>query len=163
MNKSAPVGELDAGTIKREAGEGDAACTFASYKRRATCKLQDCCTAHTDKLAAVRQSQCAGAIGARRQRQRHLRAGGRIDGALEHFRLIVGTVWPHAVLRGVASERRCKGSRARRLRRSRQRTCCRTGGGGVDEAAAADIHAVLDLTASRKRCRSGSSETHSKT
>ena len=72
--------------------------------------------AHADQLRAVLQAQHAGAIDARRQRQRHLRPRGLIDRALQDPGLVVGTAGPHAILRGVAPERRGQRRRARGIR-----------------------------------------------
>ena len=50
------------------------------------------------------KAQHAGAIDARRQRQRHLRARGFVDRALQFCGLIVGTAGAHAILRDVAAK-----------------------------------------------------------
>ncbi len=63
----------------------------------------------------------------------------RIDGALQGPGLIVGTAGPHAILGGVAADRRSRWCRARRIRRHRQRPG-NASGGYPDEMAAIDVH-----------------------
>src|SRR5207247_1013582 len=73
--------------------------------------------ANADQLRAVRKAQHAGAIDARRQRQRRLRAHGFVDRALQFRGLIVGAAGTHAILRNVAPERGGEGRRARSVGR----------------------------------------------
>ena len=98
-------------------------------------------------MRAVLQPKHAGAIDAGRQRQRHLRARGVIDRALQGPGLIVGAAGVDAILRGVAPERRGQRRRARGVGRHRQRAG-NAGGGGSDQMAAIDVHGRV----SRRMC-----------
>jgi hypothetical protein len=86
------------------------------------------------------QAEHAGAIDARRQRQRRLRARGFVDRALQFGGLIVGAAGTHAILRDVAAERGDEGRRARWLRRNGKRAGD-TGGGCSNEMTAVHGHA----------------------
>ena len=115
------------------------ACAFALQHRGAAVENEFGRAAHADELRAALQAQHAGAVDARRQRQRHLRARGLVDRALQVFGLIVGTAGTHAVLRDVAAERGGERCRARGIRRHRKRAGD-AGGGDSDEMAAVDVH-----------------------
>ena len=139
MHEAAPGRQRNAAAVERDVGEADAAGAFAWKHRRAAVEDELGRAAHADQLRAVLQTKHSGAIDARRQRQRHLRARGFVDRALQRPGLIVGTAGPHAILRGVAPERRCQRRRARGIRRHRERAG-NAGSGGSDQMAAVDVH-----------------------
>ena len=105
MHQAAPGRQRNAAAVERDAGEADVPGAFALQHRGAAVEDEFCRAAHADQLRAVLQAKHAGAIDAGRQRQRHLRARGFIDRALQDPGLVVGTAGPHAILRGVAPER----------------------------------------------------------
>ena len=119
--------------------EADAAGAFARQHRRAAVEDEPGRAAHADQLRAVLQAKHPGAIDARRQRQRHLRARGFVDRALQGSGLVVGAAGPDAILRGIAPERRGERRRARGIRRHRQRAG-HAADGCSDEMAAIDVH-----------------------
>ena len=121
MHQAAPRRQRNAAAVERDAGQADAAGAFALQHRRAAVEDEPGRAAHADQLRAAWQAQHAGAIDAGRQRQRHLRARGLVDRALQGAGLVVGAAGPHAILRGVAPERRGRRRRARGVRRHRQR------------------------------------------
>ena len=139
MHQAAPRRQRNAAAIQRDAGEADAAGAFALKHRRAAAENEPGRAAHADQLRAVLQAKQPGAIDARRQRQRHLRARGIVDRPLQHSGLVFGAAGTHAILRGVAPERRGQRRRARGIRRHRQRAG-NAGGGCSDEMAAIDVH-----------------------
>ena len=129
MHQAAPRRQRNAAAVERDAGKADAAGAFALQHRGAAGEDELGRAAHADQLRAVLQAKHAGAVDAGRQRQRHLRARGFVDGALQRAGLIVGAAGPHAILRGVAAERARSAaprarhpatSRARRRRRRRR-------------------------------------------
>ena len=128
MHQAAPRRQRNAAAVERDVGEADAAGAFARKHRCAAVEDEPGRAAHADQLRAVLQTKHAGAIDARRQRQRHLRARGLIDRALQNLGLIVGAAGADAILRGVAPERGGERRRARGVRRHRQRA--RSAGGG---------------------------------
>src|SRR5450432_56636 len=86
--------QRNAGAIQREVGKTDAVGAFALKHRRAAGEHEPGRAAHADQLGAALQAKHAGAIDARRQRQRHLRAGGIVDRPLQDLGLVVGTAGP---------------------------------------------------------------------
>ena len=139
MHEAAPGRQRNAAAVERDAGEADAAGAFALKHRGAAVEDEFCRAAHADELRAVLQAQQSGAIDAGRQRQRHLRARRFVDRALQSSGLVVGTAGPHAILRGVAPERRGQRRRARGIRRHRERAG-NAGSGSSDQMAAIDVH-----------------------
>ena len=116
MHQAAPLRQRNAAAIEGDAGQADAVGAFALQHRSAAAEHEFGRAAHADQLRAVRKPQHAGAIDARRQRQRHLRARGLVDRALQFCGLVVGTAGTHAILRDVAAERGGERRRARRRR-----------------------------------------------
>jgi len=106
MHQAAPHRQSNAGAIQREVGKTNAVGAFALKHRRAAGEHEPGRAAHADQLGAALQAKHPGAIDARRQRQRHLRAGGIVDRPLQDLGLVVGTAGPDAIMRGVAPERR---------------------------------------------------------
>ncbi len=139
MDQAAPRRQCNAAAVEREVGDADAAGAFALNHRGAAVENQPGGAAHADQLRAVLQPQHAGAIDAGRQRQRHLCPRGFVDGALQSPRLVVGAAGPHAILRGVASERRGQRCCARGVRRHRKRAG-NAGHGCSDQMAAIEVH-----------------------
>ena len=139
VHEAAPLRQRNVAAIERDAGEADTAGAFAQEHGSAAAEDEFGRAAHADELRAAREAKHAGAVDAWRQRQRHLRTRGLVDGALEAAGLVVGAAGPHAILRGVAAERGGERRCARRLGRHRQRAG-NSGGRGSHEMAAVDVH-----------------------
>src|ERR1700682_3160057 len=106
MHQAAPHRQSNASAIQREVGKTNAVGAFALKHRRTAGEYEPGRAAHADQLGAALQAKHPGTIDARRQRQRHLRAGGIVDRPLQDLGLVVGTAGPDAIMRGVAPERR---------------------------------------------------------
>ena len=141
MHEAAPRRQLDAAAVQRDVGQPDAACAFARKHRRAAGEDKFGRAAHADQLAAAGEPQQTGAVDTGRQCERHLRAGGLVDRALQRAGLVVRAAGPHAILRGVAPERRGRRRRARGIGRHRQRAG-NAGRGGPDQMPAIDVHGL---------------------
>ena len=83
MHQAAPLRQRNAAAVEGDAGQADTVGAFALQHRGAAAEDELGRAAHADQLRAALQAQHAGAIDARRQRQRHLRARGFVDGALQ--------------------------------------------------------------------------------
>ena len=127
MHQAAPLRQRNAAAIERDAGQADAVGAFALQHRSAAVEHEFGRAAHADQLRAALKAQHAGAIDARRQRQRHLRARGLVDGALQFWVWSSGlpgrtpycvTSRPSVEVSGAARARRAT-SPARRRRRRR--------------------------------------------
>jgi hypothetical protein len=139
MHEAAPCRQRNAAAVERDAGEAEMSAALALEHRGAAIEDEPGRATRANQLRPIRQTQQAGTIDAGRQRQWRLYARGFIDGALQGFRLIVGTAGPHAVLRGVTPERGRQRCRARDIRRCRQRAG-NAGGGSSHQVAAVDVH-----------------------
>ena len=139
MDQAAAIGQGNVAAVERDAGEAQAVGAFGEQHRRAAVEDEFGRAAHADELCAARKPQRAGAIEAGRQRQRHLRARRFVDRALQDAGLILGRVGPHAILRGVASERGGERRGARGIGRHRQRTGG-AGRGSSEKMAAIEVH-----------------------
>ena len=136
MHQAAPRRQRNAAAVERDTGQADAVGAFAQKHRGAAVEHEFGRAAHADQLRSALQAQHAGAIDARRQRQRHLRARGLVDRALQVSGLVVGTA---RAARHIASRRAraptSAAPRARRpstsqARRQRRRRMLQSDGGG---------------------------------
>jgi hypothetical protein len=130
-----PRRQWDVAALERDAGKAEAAGPFALQHRGAAVKDEFGRAAYADQLRAALQTKQSGAVDAWRQHQRHLRACGFVDRALQIPGLVVGTAGPRAILRDIAAERggeRCRARhRATRQARWRRRLrILRRDGGG---------------------------------
>ena len=125
--------------LKLMLSQDDAAGAFGLQQRGTAVEHQPAGAAHADQLAAGRQSQQPGAVDPGRERERHLRARGVIDRALQVAGLVLGAAGANAVVRDVAAERAC-GLRGRRSVRRQRKRAGDAGGGCSDQMTAVDVH-----------------------
>ena len=91
MHQAAPCRQGNAAAVERDTGQADAVGAFAQKHRSAAIEHKFGRAANADQLRSALQVQHAGAVDTRRQRQRHLRARGLVDRALQILGLVVGT------------------------------------------------------------------------